>query len=80
MAADSASVPYNLPQPSQAEVDAAREREIESARLSMVACDAKGDKEGAREYQEQMYALITDRSEEQRARMEAKLPKKWGTR
>jgi hypothetical protein len=69
-----------LPEPTQDDIDAALEREIESARLSMVRCDEAGDKDGAREYQEHMYALIYQRSPEQVARMAERLPKKRGSR
>jgi hypothetical protein len=58
-----------LPEPTQDDIDAALEREIESARLSMVRCDEAGDKEGARQFKDAMYALIADRSDEQKARM-----------
>lgn len=64
-------------EPSQEEVDAAREREIESARLSMLDADAAGDKHGAREYAASMARLISERSPEQVARMEARLPGPW---
>jgi hypothetical protein len=69
-----------IPAPSPEEIDAGREREIETARRAMVQCDEAGDKEGAREFKERMYALIGERSQQQRERMEAKLPKPWGTR
>jgi hypothetical protein len=68
-----------IPAPSQEESDAGLEREIESARLTMVQCDSAGDKEGAREFKDAMYALIGQRSQQQRERMEAKLPKKLGS-
>jgi hypothetical protein len=66
-------------EPNQDEIDAALEREIETARLAMVRADAAGDKDGAREFKEAMYALLGQRSPQQIARLEAKLPKKWGT-
>jgi hypothetical protein len=56
-------------EPTQDEIDAALEREIETARLAMVRADAAGDKDGAREFKETMYAFIARRSRQQIERM-----------
>jgi hypothetical protein len=67
MASDRASVSRNLPQPGQAERDAALEREIETARLA--ATNTK-DPELARAGFKTMADLIAQRSPEQIERME----------
>jgi hypothetical protein len=56
-------------EPNQDEIDAALEREIETARLAMVRADAAGDREGAREFKDAMYAFIGQRSPQQIERM-----------
>lgn len=61
------------------EQDEALERTIETARRALVKAHAAGDRDGAREYDAAMAALIKKRSPEQIARMEARLPKLWGT-
>jgi hypothetical protein len=63
----------------QGEMDAllAREREIETARRAMVKAWDAGDIDGAREFQKIMYALIGERTPEQIAYMEARLPEPW---
>lgn len=58
----------------QADIDAALEREIETARLAMM--NAK-DRDLARAGASTMAALIQQRSEAQIARMEARLPEPW---
>lgn len=60
------------------------EREIESAmrewlRLSDACGRGELPHEASREAYETFVRLIHQRSPQQRARMEAKLPKKWGT-
>jgi hypothetical protein len=67
MAERSASVSHNLPQLSQAEVDAALEREIETARLA--ATNTK-DTDLARAGFQAMADLIAQRSPQQIERME----------
>lgn len=63
----------------QAEIDADLEREIETWRLSMTRAATDGDIETAREYEAVMRRCIGNRSPQQIERMEAKLPKKWGS-
>jgi hypothetical protein len=59
---------------SQAELDAALERMIETARLAATQCR---DAELARAGFATMASLIEQRSPQQIARMEAKLPESW---
>lgn len=71
---DSASLAHNLPRPSQAEIDAGLEREIETARLATLCTS---DPEFQRAGADAMKRLIAQRSPAQRARMEARLPEPW---
>jgi hypothetical protein len=77
MATDSASLSHNLTTSSQDEADAALERRIECARLAMTIAT---DEMSRRDHLTRMESLIAKRSPQQRERMEAKLPKKWGTK
>jgi hypothetical protein len=73
-ASDSATGSYNLPPPSQAEIDAGLEREIATAYLAAVnATDVEISRAGFAA----MADLIAKRSPEQIARMEARLPEPW---
>ena len=73
-ASDSVSISHNLRQPSQAELDAALEREIATAYLAAVNAS---DAEVARSGFKSMGELISQRSPQQIARMEARLPRPW---
>lgn len=74
--AEVASVSHVLKEPSQADLDAALEREIETARLAATAA-ADIDPDLAREYFATMATLISQRSPQQIACMEARLPAPW---
>lgn len=74
MATDSASVSHNLMQPSQAEIDAALERQIATAYLAAINA---ADSEISRAGFAAMAELIKMRSPQQIARMEARLPEPW---
>lgn len=67
------SVP-TLPQPTQQDLDAGLEREIETARLATLCTS---DPEFQRAGVEAMKRLIAQRSDSQKARMEARLPEPW---
>jgi hypothetical protein len=67
MASDSASISHNLKHPSQAELDAALEREIETARLATLCTS---DPEFQRAGAAAMARLIEQRSKSQVDRME----------
>jgi hypothetical protein len=69
--AQSASVVFD---PTQAELDAALEREIASAYLAAVNC---ADPDLARAGFAAMTTLISQRSDDQVKRMEARLPQPW---
>jgi len=77
MARDSASMSHNLKQPSQAEIDAALEREIETAHRAYLRAVELEDTPAIRECFDAMSALCEQRSDEQVARMEARLPEPW---
>lgn len=70
---------------SQEEIDAGLEREIEATmrewlRLSDACGRGELPHEASREAYETFVRLIHQRSDEQKARMEGKLPKPWGSR
>jgi len=67
MASDSVSISHNLKQPSQAELDAGLEREIETARLATLCTS---DPEFQRAAAAAMSRLIALRSSDQVERME----------
>lgn len=56
--------------PSQAELDAGLEREIDTATRAMTQAFTSGDHDGAREFAAIQRRLINLRSEEQKVRME----------
>lgn len=74
MARDSASISHDLREPSQAELDAALERMIETARLATL-CTA--DPEFQRAGAAAMARLVAQRSTKRIAEMEARLPEPW---
>lgn len=74
MATDSARFSHNLPQPSQAEIDAGLERQIATAYLAAINAT---DPDISRAGFAAMANLIKMRSPQQIARMEARLPEPW---
>lgn len=70
MASDSASVSHNLREPSQAEIDAALEREIETAHRAYLRAVELDDVPAIRECFDAMAALTAQRSDARIAQME----------
>lgn len=64
----------SMPAPTQDELDAALERQIETARLATLCTS---DPEFQRVGVEAMKRLIEQRSPQQRARMASRLPEPW---
>lgn len=64
-------------EPTQAEIDAALEREIETAHRAYLRAVELDDTPSIRECFDLMAVLCERRSDEQIARMEARLPEPW---
>lgn len=67
----------SIAHPTQDDLDAALEREIETAHQYYLHCVAGGDASDISVAFDAMALLIAQRSPEQVARMEARLPEQW---
>jgi len=77
MAPDSVTNTHSLREPSQAELDAALEREIETAHRAYLRAIELDDTPSIRECFDIMAALVAQRSPMRIAQMEARLPGPW---
>jgi hypothetical protein len=75
--AEVASISHALREPSQAELDAALEREIETAHRAYLRAVELDDTPAIRESFDIMAVLCERRSDAQIAAMEARLPEPW---